>query len=130
MRREGGFTLLEVLVALTILGVALTVLFAVFGHSLARAREAQSRMEARTIAQGLLAQAQTAPTVAVGETSGRSGSGMEWRFDVERYGGDQDTQAWPAQAVEMTATVRWGDKGNGQSFSLCTLRLVPKVQSP
>jgi len=130
MRREEGFTLLEVLVALTILGLALSVLFAIFGHSLARSRETQSRMEARVIAEGLLAQAETAPTVALGQTTGRSGSGMAWRFDVRRFGSDQDTQAWPAQAVEMTATVRWGDGSDGKSFSLSTLRLIPKEQSP
>jgi|HubBroStandDraft_5_1064220.scaffolds.fasta_scaffold22871_4 general secretion pathway protein I len=130
MRREGGFTLLEVLVALTILAVALTMLFAIFGHSLSRAREAQSRMEARALAESLLAQAETAPTVAFGETSGRAPSGMEWQFDVRPYGGDSDTQAWPAAAAEMTATVRWGDKSSGQTFALTTLRLVPKENGP
>jgi general secretion pathway protein I len=130
MRREGGFTLLEVLVALTILAVALTSLFAIFGNSLARAREAQSRMEARALASSLLAQAETQPTVTFGETSGRLASGMEWRFDVRRYGDDQDTQAWPAAAAEMTATVRWGDKTDGRSFALTTLRTVPKERLP
>jgi general secretion pathway protein I len=130
MRREGGFTLLEVLVALTILAVALTSLFAIFGNSLARAREAQSRMEARALAENLLAQAETQPTVAFGETAGRTPSGMEWHFDVRHYGDDKDTQAWPAAAAEMTATVRWGDKGDGQSFALTTLRTVPKEHAP
>jgi general secretion pathway protein I len=130
MRREGGFTLLEVLVALTILAVALTSLFAIFGNSLARAREAQSRMEARALAQSLLAQAETQPTVTFGETSGRTPSGMDWRFDVRRYGDDKDTQAWPAAAAEMTATVRWGDRTDGQSFALTTLRTVPKERLP
>jgi general secretion pathway protein I len=130
MRREGGFTLLEVLVALTILAVALTSLFAIFGNSLARAREAQSRMEARALAESLLAQAETQPTVTFGETSGRLASGMEWRFDVRHYGDDKDTQAWPAAAAEMTATVRWGDKADGQSFALTTLRTVPKEHAP
>ena len=48
MRREEGFTLLEVMVALSILGVALTVLFGVFANNLARSRETQSRLEARS----------------------------------------------------------------------------------
>jgi general secretion pathway protein I len=130
MRREGGFTLLEVLVALTILSVSLTVLFAIFGHSLSRARETQSRMEARALAESLLAQAETAPTVAFGETSGRTPSGLEWQFDVRHYGDDQDTQAWPAAAAEMTATVRWGGKGSGQTFALTTLRTLPKGRGP
>jgi len=123
---DSGFTLLEVLVALTILAVALTVLFSIFGNSLSRSRETQSRMEARTLAAGLIERAEAAPTVAFGESTGRSASGLEWQFDVRPYGDDKDLQAWPAAAAQMTATVRWGDKGSGQTFTLTTLRLVPK----
>jgi general secretion pathway protein I len=130
MRRENGFTLLEVLVALTILAVALTVLFSIFGHSLSRSRETQSRLEARTLATGILARAQAAPTVAFGESTGHTASGLDWQFDVRPYGDDKDLQAWPSAAAQMTATVRWGDKGSGQTFSLTTLRLIPKEGQP
>ncbi len=130
MRREHGFTLLEVLVALTILGVALTLLFGIFGHSLARARETQSRMEARTLAASLLAQAQAAPALTLGERDGSTRTGMAWRLDVRRYGDDKDVAAWPSAAAQVTATVRWGDKGPGQTFSLSTLRLLPKERQP
>lgn len=130
MKREHGFTLLEVLVALTILGVALTVLFAVFGHSLDRSRETQSRLEARSAAAALLAQAETAPTLPYGERSGRLSSGMDWTLDVRPYGDDKDLQAWPASAAQVTATIRWGTRGPGQSFALTTLRLLPKERAP
>lgn len=126
MRHERGFTLLEVLVALTILAVALTVLFAIFGQSLARSRETQSRMEARTFAAALLAQAENAATLSYGARSGRMASGMDWRLDVRRYGDDKDIQAWPAAAAQLTATIRWGDHGPGQTLRLSTLRLLPK----
>lgn len=126
MRHERGFTLLEVLVALTILGVGLTVLFGIFGHSLSRSRETQSRMEARTLATSLLAEARTAPTLSFGERGGRMRSGMEWRLSVRPYGDDKDIQAWPAAAARVTATVRWGDRGPGQTMAFSTLRLLPK----
>lgn len=125
MRRADGFTLLEVLVALTVLGVALTVLFGIFGHNLSRSRETQWRMEARTAAAALLAQAETAPALRYGETRGHLNSGLDWRLNVRRYGDDKDRQAWPAAAAQVTATIVWGT-GDGQSFTLSTLRLMPK----
>jgi len=133
MRRnppEHGFTLLEVLVALTILSVGLAVLFGIFGHSLSRSRETQSRLEARALATSLLAEAEKAPALAYGERGGHTGSGMEWHLSVRRYGDDKDLQAWPTAAARVTATVRWGDSGPGQSFSLSTLRLLPKESAP
>jgi general secretion pathway protein I len=130
VKRERGFTLLEVLVALTILGVALTVLFGIFGHSLSRSRETQSRLEARVLATSLLAEARTAPALAFGQRSGRMRSGMDWHLTVRPYGDDKDAEAWPAAAAQVTATVRWGDRGPGQTFSLSTLRLLPKKAQP
>ncbi|HWA90947.1 MAG TPA: type II secretion system protein [Rhizomicrobium sp.] len=130
MRDERGFTLLEVLVALTILGVALTVLFGIFGHSLSRARETQSRLEARTLASSLLAEAETAPALAYGDRGGRVQSGMDWQLSVRPYGDDKDLQAWPSAAAQVSATVRWGDRGPGQSLTLTTLRLLPKKTQP
>lgn len=134
MRDERGFTLLEVLVALTILGVALTVLFGIFGHSLSRARETQSRLEARTLAASLIAQAETVPSLALGDQGGKVSSGtaadMDWRVSVRSYGGDKDVEAWPAAAAQVSATVRWGDRGPGQSLTLRTLRLLPKKPQP
>ncbi len=129
MRREQGFTLLEMLVALTILAVALASVFSAFASSAARTRETQWRLEARSLATALLTQAETAPTLSYGETHGRVPSGMEWRFDVRPYGDAKDTQAWLAAAAEMTATVRWGDEG-GQTFTLRSLRLLPKERRP
>ena len=133
MRRnpsEHGFTLLEVLIALTILSVALAMLFGIFSHSLSRSHETQSRLGARALATSLLAQADKTTAIAYGETHGRTSSGLDWRLDVSRYGDDRDVQAWPAAVARVTATVRWGDHATGQTFALTTLRLMPKDKSP
>ena len=56
---ERGFTLIEVLVALTILSISLAALLAVFTQGLDRARESRNEAAARVLAQSLLAQAKT-----------------------------------------------------------------------
>lgn len=123
---ERGFTLIEVLVALTILAVSLTVLFGIFGHALARNQESQSRMAARTLASSLIAQAESAPQLSMGTVTGRAAPDFSWRIDVRPYGKDEDRQSWPGVAAQISATVVWGERGPGQTLTLSTLRLLPK----
>ncbi len=53
-KRAGGFTLLEVVVALTVVSVAVTVLVSVFGASLTLSRNARDRAVALEVAQTTL----------------------------------------------------------------------------
>ncbi len=122
---DDGFTLIEVLVSLTILSVALTVLFAIFGQSLERNGEARRRQEAREVAQSLLAQAETSEALAPGETAGRTASGLAWRLVVRPYGNADERQAWTENPAELWATVSWGN-GSGHALTLSTLRMLPK----
>ena len=54
---ERGFTLLETLVALTILSLSVPVLFGVFSTGIERARDDRLAMQSRVLAQNLLVQA-------------------------------------------------------------------------
>jgi general secretion pathway protein I len=126
---DRGFTLIEVLVALTILALSLTVLFSIFGHSLARHAESQSRMAARTIASSLLAQAEAAATLSPGESTGTVKPDLSWTLRVFPYGSRKDQESWPGTPVEISATVTWGDRGPGQTLTLSTLRLLPKAHA-
>jgi len=124
-----GFTLLEMLVALTIMSAGVAVLFAIMGETLARNRDIQSRIAARVLASRLLTEAETAPQIQLGETTGAADGGLDWRLDVARYGNDQDIQSWPAAPATLTITVRWGSEP-AQSLTLSALRLTPKEQRP
>ena len=127
---DGGFTLIEVLVSLTILSVSLAILMGAFGASLLRSREAQSRLEARRLANSLLAEAETSDTLRMGETNGKDADGLVWHLLVQPYGSAEDNQAWIAHAAQIQAIVSWGGGGEGQSVSLATLRVLPKDSVP
>ncbi len=123
-----GFTLLEVLVALTILSISLVALLAAFSQGLDRATEDRTEAAARSLAQSLLAQAESAPNPAAGESSGQS-SGLSWRVKIVPYGSGDDQTAWKKTAAQISATVAWRDDGHPRSLTLSTLRLVPGEQS-
>jgi general secretion pathway protein I len=119
---EHGFTLLEVLVALTILSISLGVLLAIFSQGLNRAEENATEADARTLAQSLLAQSEAAPHPAFGDTNGISNS-LRWRVRIAPYGSDADQHAWQQSAQKIDATVSWRNEGHDRSLTLSTLRL-------
>lgn len=122
---ESGFTLIEVLVALTILSVSLAALLAIFMQGLDRARESTNEAAARVLAQSLLAQAKTAQNLAFGTSSGKI-NGLQWRTQIEPYGSAADQSAWQRIPAHIVATVTWRGDGGLRTVSLSTLKLFPK----
>ena len=125
---QSGFTLIEVLVALTILSISLAVLLAVFTQGLDRARESRVEASARVLAQSLLAQAKVAANLSMGTSSGKT-EDLTWRLRIEPYGTKDDQTAWHETAAELRATVSWRGGGGIRSITLSTLRLLPKAES-
>jgi general secretion pathway protein I len=122
---QSGFTLIEVLVALTILSISLAALLAIFMQGLDRARESSNEAAARVLAQSLLSQARGAPNVAFGTTTGKI-NGLLWRTQIEPYGTADDRNAWQTIPAQIIATVSWRGDGGLRTVSLSTLKLLPK----
>lgn len=77
MKREAGFTLIEALVALAVLGVVLASVLRAYGAGFRSAERAESRTQALLIAESRLAEA-AATVNEAGETSGAQGP-YAWR---------------------------------------------------
>ncbi len=127
--QQSGFTLIEVLVALAILGISLAVLLHIFSESLDRARESQNEIAASAIAQSLLADAGPSMPLVTGDTEGKTADGYAWRLHIEPYGTEDDRRAWKMNALFLTVTVGWKDGSKTRTMSLTTMRAVPKEQS-
>jgi len=120
---DQGFTLLEVLVALAILGVSLATLLGVFGESLDRDRAIAQRMAARTLAQSLLVQAEADPALVAGTKSGQSDEDLSWRITAEPISAD----GAPSGLIKIDVSVR-GESQN--PVHLTTVRLAAKDSLP
>ena len=121
--QPSGFTLLEVLVALAILGLALGALLQAFAGGLRRLTAlddyATAVMQARSEMDRLGAQL----PLAEGQYSGSFADGMAWtarlrRYEVGRSGGDAGLAVIP---YEITVTVSWGQH---RALTLTSLRLA------
>jgi len=132
-----GFTLLETLVALAILGLALGSSISVFGDTLNRAHHAAMEAEAGGIAQTLLDQlGTTLPTKKTPLTSSdpqlRDVSGLDpkfrWRIDFVPYDLKKQGDKTPVQAALVTVEVGWLEVNHPWFLTIRTLRLGLKVR--
>jgi general secretion pathway protein I len=120
--RESGFTLLEVIVALAILTLALSVLLGVISDGLRRTSRAADDAEAVLLARSLLASVGAEIPLREGQVTGRFANGPQWRLQVERF--DDGAKAQQAtEAYKVSAEVFSDDNGQYRSTTLSTLRL-------
>jgi general secretion pathway protein I len=121
--RPRGFTLLEVLVALAILGVALGALLQAFAGGLRRLSVLEDYAAAVTQARSQLDRLGAELPLAEGQYSGSFAGGMVWTAQLRRYhlGGSGNDAALAVIPYEITVTVSWGEH---RALTLTSLRLV------
>ncbi|WP_051249368.1 type IV pilus modification PilV family protein [Inquilinus limosus] len=129
--RERGFTLIEVVVALTLLGLILTVIFRIYGTGLTGMARADGLQRAAIVAEGLAAQLDTAARpLRPGDTlSGETDDGYRWRIVADRWAeAPRRTVALGGRRVQL-ARLRIAVEGAaGRRFEMTTLALVAVQQ--
>jgi len=128
-RRSGGYTLIEVLVAMTILALALGVLMRIFGAGLRTVDAAEDYAAAVSLAESRLAA--TADSLRPGQRQGSHGE-FRWQTNVEAYAtpGLAAVAAGRINAYRVTVRVEWpaGPAGPRQ-VTLSTIRLSPGFEA-
>jgi general secretion pathway protein I len=119
---RGGFTLLEVLIALTILAVSVGVLFTSFSMSASGTRVAHHDIEVASAAQSVLARVGVDIPLRPGEQAGRVGE-FDWIVVIAPYAGDAGASAMSVIPLEISLKIQ---KGGADALSLKTLRLAPR----
>ena len=123
--RDCGFTLLEVVVAFSILAVSLGVTFYAFGTGASNASLSERYTVATLHAESLLAATGIESPLVQSITEGKPSSGYRWRRTVSLVGGlDTDSvRAQDAQLYEVVLEVFWEETGKTRSVLLRTQRL-------
>jgi general secretion pathway protein I len=124
---ESGFTLLEVLVALAITGLAVGAAFQIFGTMFQGQARAERVTTALLIAESKLSEVGTVIPLKLGSETGRTAEGYSWRTEVRDPEGidAKETEQAPIRAFEVGVTVSWPGAGS-DGISLSTLKLRPK----
>jgi general secretion pathway protein I len=127
-RRAAGFTLLEVLVALVVAGLAMSAIVGVFGNSLAGHAVVSDAETALALAEEKLALAGAAAPLRPGSDKGVFADRFAWQTTVSRYadGGDGKQTGQPKASeplYRIAVDVAWQDGRRSRQLALSTLRL-------
>ena len=126
---DGGFALLEVLVAFIIAGLALGMLFHGAIAGLGTAQIAGGYQEAVSRAQSHLVQLARTPDLVPGDRQGEEGSGFHWRERVTRIAqtamnsGIPLRPAAPVSLYAIRVAVTWTRDGRTRGVELDSNRI-------
>jgi len=133
MARTRGFTLIEIIVAFTILALGLGITMQIATGAMRNARHAAQRTEAALYAQSLLDSAGVGERLEVGETSGDFNDDFRWSLVVEEHEVESETPTpieaglAPVQLYRLELVVTWGrrDKTEQQARFVTLRALTP-----
>lgn len=137
--QENGFTLLEVIVAITILAIGIVTALELFAGSLRLGTKASRYTQAVLYAQNVMDRLFAQSALKDGEEGGEMPGGYMWQARVQEIYPDEDATRTRSQAQRRSPTdffhlkeievkVRWDEGGGPQTLVLRSLRTL--VEQP
>lgn len=128
--RDTGFTLIETLVALVLLGSVFAVLSSSFAGGMRGVRTARMDATATMLARAKLATAGTLSTLNDGQDAFGTDAGFEWRVSAKPYQRpDTDVRDTEPAAFWVTVDVSWRE-GAAQQLRSVQLKGLKLSRSP
>lgn len=133
MNKQRGFSLLEILIAFSIMALALGILLKIFSGGVNTAGVAEEYNAAVQIAESLLAKTGVEAPLQVSELTGQEQEKYFWRVSITPFqftAENLDVSTLAVELYKVRVTVNWGDNNSdaaGRQIELITLKLANKV---
>jgi general secretion pathway protein I len=131
LNKQQGFSLLEILIAFSILALSLGILLKIFSAGVNTAVVAEDYTAAVQIAESLMAKTGVETPLQAGQDSGLENEKYNWLVTVSPFAFNAenvDTSAITAVLFKVKVIVSWGnDNANDRRVELTTLKLINKT---
>jgi general secretion pathway protein I len=128
MRRNRGFTLIEVVVALAILGVSLTVIIELFSGGLRLARTSEEYTKAMSYAQMKMEEIATQQDIEEGIKEGEFDNTFRWKVGVKKVDILPVEKALefkpPVELFQIRVNILWKSGSKERSASIESFKTV------
>ncbi len=119
MNKNQGFSLLEILVAFSILAISIGILLKIFSSGVNTAVISEEYIVATQIAESLMATTGVESPLEFGVTSGTEAEKYHWKVSVDEFVNPliEDGEAGTDSAfMDVQVTVSWEENGNNGRF--------------
>lgn len=134
-KSQSGFTLLEVLLAVVIMGVSLTTILLQFQTALHAGSISQERTNAVIYAKEKLESLKIEDELSESSQSGTFENGYEWETEVSLYEYEEEDQEEDIsyedlrhETYKLRAAVKWNSGINKRQVELITLKTVTRKE--
>jgi len=132
MNRQCGFSLLEILIAFSILALSLGILLKIFSAGINNAGVAEEYTAAVQVAESLMAETGAEAPLEPQQATGLEHDKYHWQVSVSPFqfsAENLDVTTITAELFKIKVVVSWGEgaKAARRQVELITLKLVNKV---
>ena len=128
--KQQGFSLLEILIAFSILALSLGILLKIFSAGVNTAIIAENYSAAVELSESLMAKTGIETPLQTGQSTGLESNLYHWRIDISPFTLNSDyidMKALTAELFKVKVTVNWGDgHASDRQVELITLKLLNK----
>jgi len=124
--RSGGFALIEILVAVSVLAISLVVILQLFSGGLKSRQLSEKYARGVFHAREKMAEMLIAPGLLEGETQGEFEDDYKWQATINRVISDEDDEKLPVDLLNVEVRIIWYDGKKEKTFTIDTQKLVQK----
>ena len=124
---KNGFTLIEILVAISILAISLVVILQLFSGGLKSSRLSDEYTRGIFHAREKMGEILLAKEVSAGETEGEFSDSFRWKCQIELIENvEEDEEKLPFNMFNIKVDIIWDAGGKEKRFQVSTIKIVEK----